>query len=480
MRSRVMLHWLAGTLGGILAWILVEPIPWLTTDPRPGQPVVPVTVIQTLIFGLLIGLPVGGLIGAAYGAGSSARTRRFLLIGALTGAVGGSIGLLAGQSLYGVMTGPANRMGDNSLLGPLGFLLVMLARSAGWACIGFGLGILQGVINGSVQRSRNGAIGGLIGGGLGGFIFQLLNSVANIGVDASGRGLGFMLSGELLRLIGLTITGSAIGLFVGLTERAFRQAWVRVRAGRNEGAEFVLDKPVNTIGRDELSDVPLFGDLAIALKHATIQNERGGYIFTALQAGAFVNNLTASRVPLNDGDVIRIGAKEIEFHQKGAPRSVGAVSSTPGIAPAPIVPEGVCVYCGQTRNAQGQCACSPGAAPIPAPVAATLTPPPNAPSLGAGLLRLVGMAGPYDGRTFPLDKPLMIVGREDSSDIVLGQDGMVSRRHARLVVQPERIEIVDEGSSNGTYVNGARIGQTRLKPGDEITLGASRFRLEGV
>ena len=38
--------------------------------------------------------------------------------------------------------------------------------------------------------------------------------------------------------------------------------------------------------------------------------------------------------------------------------------------------------------------------------------------------------------------------------------------------------IRDQGSSNGTFVNGARVTEAPLRPGDEVSIGGTRFRFE--
>lgn len=284
---------------------------------------------------------------------------------------------------------------------------------------------------------------------------------------------GWLLQGPLLRLIGLTAVGSAIGLLVGLTERVLRQAWVRVVAGRNEGAEFLLEKAVNAVGRDELSDVPLFGDPAVLPKHATISRVAGVWILDALSTGVSLNGQPVQKAPLSEGDVIRVVTRDIEFHQKGAPRRVASAAPEPTAGSAPVI-EGMCPYCGQMRDAAGMCACAPAgpAQPSPSPVA-----PPAAPAPSA-TWRLVGVAGPYIGQVFTLAKGEVTLGRDAGRDVPLLKDGMVSRRHARIVVRQGVAEIVDDGSSNGTFVNGRRVSRQPVRPGDELTLGASRFRLE--
>lgn len=68
------------------------------------------------------------------------------------------------------------------------------------------------------------------------------------------------------------------------------------------------------------------------------------------------------------------------------------------------------------------------------------------------------------------------VGRDPANDIVL-DDEQVSARHARIWSSAEEFWVEDLESTNGTYVNGQRIGgATRLQAGDLIKLGRSLFR----
>ncbi len=83
--------------------------------------------------------------------------------------------------------------------------------------------------------------------------------------------------------------------------------------------------------------------------------------------------------------------------------------------------------------------------------------------------------GPLAGREFPLAGPL-VFGRGEDCDLRL-LDETVSRRHARLEASPEGPLLKDLGSSNGTYVNEARITEKILFPGDLLRVGASEFTL---
>jgi len=70
-----------------------------------------------------------------------------------------------------------------------------------------------------------------------------------------------------------------------------------------------------------------------------------------------------------------------------------------------------------------------------------------------------------------------VIGRSESADVFLLDPG-ISRVHARIDIQDGTATIVDCGSTNGTYVNDARIERYVLNDGDEITVGNTRMRVE--
>ncbi|MDR3619746.1 MAG: FHA domain-containing protein [Paludisphaera borealis] len=70
------------------------------------------------------------------------------------------------------------------------------------------------------------------------------------------------------------------------------------------------------------------------------------------------------------------------------------------------------------------------------------------------------------------------IGRHDDCLIRI-RSSQVSRRHCELFENEGRLIIRDLGSSNGTFVNGARIGaQQVLSPGDVITVGGVALRID--
>jgi len=82
--------------------------------------------------------------------------------------------------------------------------------------------------------------------------------------------------------------------------------------------------------------------------------------------------------------------------------------------------------------------------------------------------------GPGAGRTFEVDDRPVTIGREEGRDVVL-EDERVSRLHARIVSEEGRMLVTDEGSSNGTFVNGALVSEREIHEGDVIAVGRHRI-----
>lgn len=79
---------------------------------------------------------------------------------------------------------------------------------------------------------------------------------------------------------------------------------------------------------------------------------------------------------------------------------------------------------------------------------------------------------PYETKQVTVESELSI-GRTDVSDVAL-DDGGLSRKHATFFVDGDELLVVDEGSTNGTFLNGERLaGRPRtVRDGDEVKLGS--------
>ena len=82
--------------------------------------------------------------------------------------------------------------------------------------------------------------------------------------------------------------------------------------------------------------------------------------------------------------------------------------------------------------------------------------------------------GPRSGMSFLLREGNTTVGRHPESDIFLN-DVTVSRHHCRFAVGRASLAVEDSGSTNGTYVNDARVDRADLEPGDEVLVGRFHF-----
>ena len=81
-----------------------------------------------------------------------------------------------------------------------------------------------------------------------------------------------------------------------------------------------------------------------------------------------------------------------------------------------------------------------------------------------------------DRRTV-LSGDAVVIGRSRDCDLVI-DDPNVSRRHAEVRHDGDTWKAVDLGSTNGIKVNGRRVEEARLEPGDQITLGVSSLTFE--
>lgn len=92
------------------------------------------------------------------------------------------------------------------------------------------------------------------------------------------------------------------------------------------------------------------------------------------------------------------------------------------------------------------------------------------------LLRVsIAKAGEDVSRCPEFTKPEVTIGRRPTNDVILPDDG-VSGSHARLLVTGRTLTLVDQGSTNGTFVGGERVeGPRTVGPHDEVLI--SDYRL---
>lgn len=146
-----------------------------------------------------------------------------------------------------------------------------------------------------------------------------------------------------------------------------------------------------------------------------------------------------------------------------------------------------CLHCGHPLDAGGQTADLASVDPLmqtrddmPLLDGGTMAMPGAAGSVppASPAVRLRVEEGSVDEPFIPLDRPTVVFGRRQESDVVI-RDSNVSRMHAQIVRDGPRLIIEDANSSNGTIVNDERIEAPReLRPGDVIRIGDAVFVVE--
>ncbi|TDC97278.1 FHA domain-containing protein [Actinomadura sp. 7K507] len=207
----------------------------------------------------------------------------------------------------------------------------------------------------------------------------------------------------------------------------------RLRAGR-----------AYRIGRDPGSDI-VVPDPRVSWSHAVLRAGPGGWQIEDLGSsnGTFLDGRRIERVTIQGDLTFRLGHSS----SGEALACSGGGTSTPGGAvpqqrQRPVVPP------------QAPSQAHPQAHPRP------------------GVDRNPSQVIPVAVRT-------LRIGRSTGNDVVVS-DLAVSRHHAELrTLAPGRHRIVDLGSHNGTYVNGARVDSAEITENDLIGIGHATFRLAG-
>ena len=218
------------------------------------------------------GLLIGGSLGIFLNAYSPFRDGAWLKLaravawGAPAAAIGGAIGLVAGELVIGVLRGG------------------LMGRALSWAVLGLGIGLGQGLADRSRERLIYGLIGGGLGGFVGGFLFEWLRVAMGDKADVS-------------QAVGIVCLGAGLGLCLALVEQVMRRAWVLVQSGRQEGRVYLLAHARCRLGLDERAEIGIFGDAAVARRHAEIEATPGGYVLHHLagQSSTRVNGAAGQR-----------------------------------------------------------------------------------------------------------------------------------------------------------------------------------------
>ena len=91
--------------------------------------------------------------------------------------------------------------------------------------------------------------------------------------------------------------------------------------------------------------------------------------------------------------------------------------------------------------------------------------------------RLVLLSEGFTGRAYELKVERTTVGRVSDNAIEI-PEASVSSHHAEILLKGNEVIIHDLGSTNGTFINGEKITEAVLRPGQILRLGMIEMRLE--
>src|SRR5215207_8099250 len=89
--------------------------------------------------------------------------------------------------------------------------------------------------------------------------------------------------------------------------------------------------------------------------------------------------------------------------------------------------------------------------------------------------KLTVLAGPDEGRVFPLGTEVMLLGRSRATETHL-TDPHCSRVHCQIIPEGNQYFVVDFDSASGTFVNGKEIERHKLTSGDLVRIGSTHLQ----
>jgi len=87
---------------------------------------------------------------------------------------------------------------------------------------------------------------------------------------------------------------------------------------------------------------------------------------------------------------------------------------------------------------------------------------------------LIGMSGDVKGKTFPIDRDAITIGRSKDNTIPI-DNPTVSVHHCSIIRDGDRYLLRDLESTNGTRLNSKEITESKLRPKDLLQVGSVEF-----
>jgi len=228
-----------------------------------------------------------------------------------------------------------------------------------------------------------------------------------------------------------------------------------------------------TIGRKEGNTIRLT-ERNVSRRHARISKRPEGFMLEDLASynGIVLNGARLQEARgVKHGDQVLIGDYKLQIvDEPGA-----QVAPTPPPPPPPnehMAPL-LAAPAPPPPPAPGSAAAAPGMAALNDPFAPPAQQP--VPEHIRGL-RLVFLAPAGVPAPVSLEKVPMVMGRSEAADVALPFSS-ISREHARIFLEDDKLFIEDMGSSNGITINEKKVPKGELAPGDMVKLGVVEFRV---
>jgi hypothetical protein len=176
-----------------------------------------------------------------------------------------------------------------------------LNRGIAWMFMGVATGLAVGASTLAAKRVLITSIGGLFGAFLGGFAFD------------------FFAGEDQAQIVGLALTGAAIGISMGLLEQAVKSSWLQITQGGMAGKQFIVYKSEITVGSSPAADVTLIKDPAIPGIACRIIKRGSSTTIesTDAQRPVVVDGVAATqRIPLRHGAVIQLGGTSVVYNER--------------------------------------------------------------------------------------------------------------------------------------------------------------------
>ncbi len=238
------------------------------------------------------------------------------------------------------------------------------------------------------------------------------------------------------------------------------------------------------VGRDLRADIRIAHPL-VSRAHVVLRFAHGRCTATDQGSlnGMFVNGRRVPAVDIADGMTVSLGSPDgpaLSFEVGSQQGSAGRPPQASTVVIAPSYPPEPPSYRPPPF---------PPYAPPTRPTAPSPTPPDAAPTkMGPSAARPGGTSNlatsmlkilrPGSSPAAAAPPGSLTIGRATDNDIVI-PDVLASRHHATLIPTPGGMEIVDNRSINGTFVNGTRVDKALLDEGDVVTIGNVDLVLRG-